>query len=92
MSYNDSIRAESFCVLPLRSPPHLSAGNTASDVRLIESTQLAVSEVAATVGFAYESTPLRHVRRRLKLSPRQLRSRAAAGEAAWGRASAIGAS
>lgn len=46
-------------------------------VRLLESTQLAVSEVAATVGFAYESTLLRHVRSRLKLSPRQLRSRVA---------------
>jgi AraC family transcriptional regulator len=44
-------------------------------VRLLESTELAVSEVAANVGFAYESTLLRHVRRRLKLSPRQLRSR-----------------
>lgn len=44
-------------------------------VRLLESTQLAVSEVAAIVGFAYESTLLRNVRRRLKLSPRQLRSR-----------------
>ena len=61
-------------------------------VRLLESTQLAVSEVAATVGFAYESTLLRHVRRRLQLSPRQLRSRVAAGEAACGRASAIAAS
>jgi AraC family transcriptional regulator len=46
-------------------------------VRLLESTQLTVSEVAANVGFAYESTLLRHVRRRLKLSPRQLRSRGA---------------
>jgi AraC family transcriptional regulator len=46
-------------------------------VRLLESTQLAVSAVAANVGFAYESTLLRHVRRRLQLSPRQLRSRAA---------------
>ena len=43
-------------------------------VRLLRSTRLAVSEVAANVGFAYESTLLRHVRRRLNLSPRQLRS------------------
>ena len=46
-------------------------------VRLLKSTQLAVSEVAANVGFAYESTLLRHVRRRLNVSPRELRSRMA---------------
>ena len=61
-------------------------------VRLLQSTQLAVSEVAANVGFAYESTLLRHVRRRLKLSPRQLRSRAPTSLRDAGRVSAIAAS
>lgn len=44
-------------------------------VRLLESTQLPISEVTAQVGFAFESTLLRHVRLRTKLSPRQLRVR-----------------
>jgi len=44
-------------------------------VRLLESTQLPISEVTASVGFAFESTLLRQVRRRTKLSPRQLRTR-----------------
>jgi AraC-like DNA-binding protein len=44
-------------------------------VRLLESTQLSISEVSARVGFAFESTLLRHVRRRTRLSPRQLRVR-----------------
>jgi len=61
-------------------------------VRLLESTQLAISEVAANVGFAYESTLLRHVRRRLKLSPRQLRSRVAGSLRDAPRLSAIAAS
>jgi AraC family transcriptional regulator len=45
-------------------------------VRLLESTRLSVSEVAASVGFAFESTLLRHVRRLTQLSPRELRNRA----------------
>lgn len=61
-------------------------------VRLLESTELAISEVAGNVGFAYESTLLRHVRRRLKLSPRQLRSRGAASLRDAPRVSAIAAS
>lgn len=44
-------------------------------VRLLESTRLPISEVTASVGFAVESTLLRHVRRRTKLSPSQLRIR-----------------
>ena len=51
-------------------------------VRLLESTQLTISEVAASVGFAFESTLLRHVRRRTQLSPRQLRVRVMTGQAA----------
>jgi AraC family transcriptional regulator len=51
-------------------------------VRLLESTQLSISEVAASVGFAYESTLLRHMRRRTKLSPRQIRTRVLSGQAA----------
>jgi AraC-like DNA-binding protein len=46
-------------------------------VRLLETTRLSVSEVAASAGFAFESTLLRHVRRETRLSPRQLRNRAA---------------
>jgi AraC-like DNA-binding protein len=51
-------------------------------VRLLESTQLSISEVAARVGFAHESTLLRHIRRRTKLSPRQVRTRVSSGQAA----------
>ncbi|HET9864347.1 MAG TPA: AraC family transcriptional regulator [Steroidobacteraceae bacterium] len=46
-------------------------------VRLLESARLGVSEVAASVGFFSDSTLLRHVRRQTRLSPRQLRNRAA---------------
>jgi AraC-like DNA-binding protein len=46
-------------------------------VRLLESTRHSVSEVTASVGFSFESTLLRHVRRHTQLSPRQLRNRAA---------------
>jgi len=51
-------------------------------VRLLESTQLPISEVTASVGFAFESTLLRQVRRRTKLSPRQLRFRTLDGKCA----------
>jgi AraC-like DNA-binding protein len=44
-------------------------------VRLLETTQLPVGEVTARVGFAFESTLLRQVRLRTKLSPRELRLR-----------------
>jgi AraC family transcriptional regulator len=44
-------------------------------VRLLESTQMSIGEVAASVGFAHASTLLRHVRRRTTLSPRQFRDR-----------------
>lgn len=47
-------------------------------VRLLESTELPISEVTASVGFAFESTLLRQVRRRTSLSPRQLRIRTSA--------------
>jgi AraC-like DNA-binding protein len=47
-------------------------------VRLLESTQLPISEVTASVGFAFESTLLRQVRRRTSLSPSQLRIRTSA--------------
>jgi AraC family transcriptional regulator len=43
-------------------------------LRLLATTQLSIKEVAAAVGFAYESTLLRHVRSRTKLTPRQLRT------------------
>jgi transcriptional regulator GlxA family with amidase domain len=51
-------------------------------VRLLESTQLPISEVTASVGFAFESTLLRQVRRRTKLSPSQLRFRTLDGNGA----------
>ena len=44
-------------------------------LRLLSTTQLTIKEVAASVGFAYESTLLRHVRSRTLLTPRQIRSR-----------------
>jgi AraC family transcriptional regulator len=43
-------------------------------LRLLATTQLSIKEVATAVGFAYESTLLRHARSRTKLTPRQLRS------------------
>ncbi|HVQ13453.1 MAG TPA: AraC family transcriptional regulator [Vicinamibacterales bacterium] len=51
-------------------------------IRLLASTKLAISEVTATVGFADQSTLLRHVRRLTKLSPRQIRAGVLAGAAA----------
>jgi AraC family transcriptional regulator len=51
-------------------------------LRLLGTTQLSIKEVAASVGFAYESTLLRHVRSRTKLSPRQIRTRTLSGQAA----------
>ena len=44
-------------------------------VRLLESTRMSVAEIAANVGFAFESTLLRQVRRHTQLSPRELRAR-----------------
>lgn len=44
-------------------------------IRLLESTQLTMSEVAASVGFAEESTLVRQTRRWTKLTPRQIRAR-----------------
>jgi len=44
-------------------------------LRLLATTQLSIKEVAAAVGFAYESTLLRHVRTRTNLTPRQIRTR-----------------
>jgi AraC family transcriptional regulator len=51
-------------------------------VRLLESTKLPISEVTARVGFAFESTLLRQIRRRTKLSPSQLRIRVSSGDVA----------
>jgi AraC-like DNA-binding protein len=51
-------------------------------VRLLQATQLSIGEVAMSVGFANESTLLRHVRRRVQLSPRQIRARMLSSEAA----------
>jgi len=51
-------------------------------VRLLESTRLPISEVTASVGFAFESTLLRQIRQRTNLSPRQLRTRLLDGDAA----------
>lgn len=47
----------------------------AAAVRLFESTQLTVSEVAAHVGFAHASTLSRQLRRWTRLSPQQVRAR-----------------
>jgi AraC family transcriptional regulator len=44
-------------------------------IRLLESTQLTMSEVAASVGFAEESTLVRQTRRWTQLTPRQIRAR-----------------
>jgi AraC family transcriptional regulator len=43
-------------------------------IRLLESTQLTVSEVASRVGFEHESTLLRQMRRWTNMSPRQIRA------------------
>ena len=51
-------------------------------VRLLESTPLTVSEVAASVGFTNASTLLRQMRLRTQLSPRQIRARVRSGDAA----------
>ncbi len=51
-------------------------------VRLLESTRMSVAEIAANVGFAFESTLLRQVRRHTQLSPRELRARHLEGAAA----------
>jgi AraC family transcriptional regulator len=42
-------------------------------LRLLATTRMSIREVAASVGFAHESTLLRHVRSRTRLSPRQIR-------------------
>jgi AraC family transcriptional regulator len=42
-------------------------------LRLLATTRLSIKEVAAAVGFAYESTLQRHVRSRTQLTPRQIR-------------------
>ena len=50
-------------------------------LRLLSTTQLTIKEVTASVGFAYESTLLRHVRSRTMLTPRQIRTRSPTGAA-----------
>ena len=44
-------------------------------IRLLESTRMTMSEVAASVGFAEESTLVRQMRRWTQLTPRQVRAR-----------------
>jgi AraC family transcriptional regulator len=61
---------------------YLQRKRAAVAIRLLESTQMSISEVASSVGFAYESTLLRHVRRRTTLSPRQIRTRVFSGQRA----------
>jgi AraC family transcriptional regulator len=58
--------------------PHayLQRKRTTVAVRLLESTRLTVSEVAARVGFAEKSTLQRQLRRWMKLTPYQIRARA----------------
>jgi AraC-like DNA-binding protein len=51
-------------------------------LRLLATTRMSIKEVAASVGFAHESTLLRHVRSRTRLSPRQIRTRTLCGAAA----------
>jgi AraC family transcriptional regulator len=51
-------------------------------IRLLESTRMTMSEVAASVGFAEESTLVRQMRRWTQMTPRQVRARVLAGRAA----------
>jgi AraC family transcriptional regulator len=51
-------------------------------IRLLESTRMTMSEVAASVGFAEESTLVRQMRRWTQLTPRQVRARVMTGHAA----------
>jgi AraC-like DNA-binding protein len=48
-------------------------------IRLLESTRMTMSEVAASVGFAEESTLVRQMRRWTQLTPRQVRARVSEG-------------
>jgi AraC family transcriptional regulator len=54
---------------------YLQRKRTDAAVRLLETTQMTISEVAACVGFANASTLLRRVRGSTQLSPRQIRAR-----------------
>lgn len=51
-------------------------------IRLLESTRMTTSEVAASVGFAEESTLVRQMRRWTQMTPRQVRARVLDGRAA----------
>jgi AraC family transcriptional regulator len=51
-------------------------------VRLLESTRMTMSEIAASVGFAEESTLVRQMRRWTQMTPRQVRARVLGGRAA----------
>ena len=51
-------------------------------VRLLESTRMTMSEIAASVGFAEESTLVRQMRRWTQMTPRQVRARVLDGRAA----------
>ena len=51
-------------------------------IRLLESTRMTMSQIAASVGFAEESTLVRQMRRWTQLTPRQVRARVMAGRAA----------
>jgi AraC family transcriptional regulator len=59
--------------------PHayLQRKRTGVAVRLLETTQLTMSEVSASVGFADESTLLRQMRRWTNQTPKQIRANAA---------------
>lgn len=54
---------------------YLQRKRTAVAARLLQSTELTTSEVAASVGFAEESTLLRQMRRWTTLTPHQIRAR-----------------
>jgi AraC family transcriptional regulator len=53
---------------------YLQRKRISAAVRLLESTRLTMSEIAASVGFAEESTLVRQARRWTKLTPRQIRA------------------
>jgi AraC family transcriptional regulator len=54
---------------------YLQRKRTGMAVRLLESSQLTLGEIASNVGFVHESTLFRQMRRWMNLSPRQVRTR-----------------
>jgi AraC-like DNA-binding protein len=61
---------------------YLQRKRISAAIRLLESTRMTMSEVAASVGFAEESTLVRQMRRWTQLTPRQVRQRVMNGRAA----------